>query len=416
MAAAPKRPNTSARTRSKTSPKKRRKKASVGKTILMVLLLVFISISTVFLAYVGKYIYATYQQWRYGASGGDSISLTSYDTTPVGNRDKVGYYVFGLMGPDSATSDMEMLSIVCLDKKNKTANILQVPKFTYLGENGEFAVKHAAAVWANPKDIPWCEVCRKRVPAEEIVDGKHVKDGVLITKRAGSSTLDVVKIFNSQYGLPVDGYFLFEQQTLVKLVDLLDGIDIQLDSPMKVGSINYAAGVRTLDGEAVLQYVTTYEQSIQGDIGRMKRFQQVFVSLLQRLSAMSDKDLTSNVVAPLMNSSTPIRVTTETSNADIVELIRKLAEVPFENMTAYLLPGSTAKSGNTTYFSVNKKELVNLLNTSFNPYGEKITEGHLQITELSGGKAVSYTPQKLSAFVVKQSGSIPTTATSSTNP
>jgi len=395
--------------------KKKKKRVPVGKIILYVLLLILVGVAAVFLVYVGKYVYSAYQEMRNPTTAAaNSFPLTSYSATNAANKDKVGYYIVGLTGADAANDDMQMLSMVCFDKVKKTVNILEIPQSTYLSGD-DWAVNNVAGVWPHPKDIDWCDTCKERVPAGEIVDGKHTVCGTPITKKAGSATSSLAELFNQQYGLPVDGYFILSQSTLTKLVDLCGGVDIELDAPMTVGTLTYKAGVQTLDGKAALQYVTaTAGSDIAGDIGRMPRFDQVFVALMQRMAILADNDLTANVIAPLMNSSAPIRVDENTDNAAIVALIRALADVSYDDMTAYLIPGGTAKSDGNTYYSVDKAALVELINQHFNPYSDPLTEGNCQLTELTGAKAVKSDPQVLSAYVISQTGEATTTAAPTT--
>lgn len=388
--------------------KKRKKKSAAGKRVLIGLMLVLIAVSTVFIVYVGKYIYATYQQWKPAANTED-FPLTSYDTTPASDRDKVGYYLLGLMGKESHDDTLEMLSLVCLDKKAKKASILQIPQATYLGEGGSFAVAAAGDVWANPKPYDWCDTCGKRLYEPDISDGKHTACGTAVTQKTGSSTVNLVEVFNEQYSMPVDGYFLFEQESFVKLIDLTGGVDVKLDAAMQVDDVSYKAGVQTLDGKAALQYVTTYKAGIDGDIGRMGRLQQVFVSLFQRLFKATEKELTDSLIGPLMNGSTPIRVTAETKTEDIVSLIQEAGKVSFESMTAYVIPGVSASAGGKTYYSVRKAELLSLLTEAFNPYGRAIAEGDLGITELKGSGSPDTRKRVLSDWVVDQAGQVTTT-------
>ncbi len=389
---------------SSAAKKRKKKKTPIGKTILIILMMVLVAISTVFIVYVGKYLYAHYQQAT-GDKDGKDVPITSYDTTPVSDRDKVGYYILGLLGEDASADTMEQLSLLCWDKQAGTVNVLQLPQATYLGKDGAFAVQTAGDVWANPKPYDWCETCRKRLYAPEIgEEGKHTECGTKVTQKTGSSTINLIEVFNDQYSLPVDGYFVLEQQTLVKLVDLVNGIDIKLDAALKVGDTTYAAGVRTLDGEAALQYVTTYEKTVNGDIGRFGRLQQVYVAVFQRLFALSESALTSDVIGPLMSGSTPIRVANGTKTADIVALIRAASGLSFDNMTAYVIPGEATTSGGKALFSVHKTELVTLLGEAFNPYGKAIEEANLGVTELASGKKSDMKKTVLSAWVLTQSG------------
>lgn len=146
----------------------------------------------------------------------------------------MAYFAFGLMGA-TATDPTELLSLVCYDKQAKTIRILEIPMDTYLGDSDLFAVKKTSEVWGNPKPVIWCEYEAKRVYSDEVADGKHTYCGHEVTEKAGSASGGLISIFNEQYAMPVDNFFLLPQEALVKLVDLVDGVDVQIDSKQKLG-------------------------------------------------------------------------------------------------------------------------------------------------------------------------------------
>lgn len=389
--------------------KKKSRKKGHGKTVLTVLMVVLILVASAFIYYLARTVYAYYKEAT-TESDPQLVDPVMYETTPVAQSEKVGYYLLGVMGEDGNQSEMEMLSLLCFDKKKNTVRILQVPQDTYLGTDGTFKVKKVSEVFANPQDHDWCDTCRVRVYApEKAEDGTHAVCGKALTKKQGSATVNLVEVFNQQYGLPVDGYYIFEQQTFVKLVDLVDGVDIDLAFDVKVDDTTYAKGVRTIDGAAALKYVMAADDKITGDIDRFSRFQQVFTAVFQRLFRMKDEQLTADVFQPLMMGSTPMRVAVGDTYADIVKLVRAASVVPFEDMTAYVIPGESATSEGIAYYSVHRQELLALLNAQFNPYGDALTEADLGLTELASGAAADLRETSLSQWVQEQSGATVTT-------
>lgn len=398
-------------TAAKRPTTKKKKKKGHGRAVLSVLMVVLILAASGFIYYLGRTMYAYYKE-QTTDTGSDTalVSPITYETTPVAQSSRVGYYLVGLMGADGNQGETEMLSLACFDKKAKTLNILQVPQDTYLGTDGTFKVKSISEIFANPQDFDWCENCRRRVYApEKGEDNTHTVCGKTLTKKEGSATVNLAEAFNLQYGLPVDGYYILEQQSLVKLVDLVGGIDIDLAFDVKVDDTTYSKGVRTIDGEAALRYVTADGDKIENDIDRFSRFQQVFTALMQRLFRMSDDALTDDVFYPLMRGSTPMRVTVGDDYESIVKLVRQLAGVSFENMTAYVLPGESAKSDGTTYYAVHRQELLALLNDRFNPYGDPLTEGDIGATELKVTGSADLHETRLSQWVLEQTGGVSTT-------
>lgn len=378
-----------------------KKKKKAGQVITIVVLIFFV------LLIIFGFVLAKLINSNENKQDKSESTVNVYDTTPEALQKKVAYYVFGLLGEDEKTSDTERLTIVCYDKKENTMNILEVPRDTYLGDSETWAVKKTGSVWGNPAPLDWCEFEGKRIYKAEIED--HKAAGHTITQKKGSQWHNVVSIFNEQYSLPVDGYFFMSQECMVKLVNLLGGVDVDLESAMELGGINYGKGVKTLDGVAALAYATKRANGVEGDLNCMVRQRKVFLAILQRLCAQDEKTLTNDSLAPLMKGSTPIR--TNLSTQDTVDLVLALAKVKPENMTAQLLPGKVTAFNSTSYYSVNRAELVKVLNADFHPYDNEVTESDLQVTELTTGGETDTRRQVLAEIAVSQSGFVEETTT-----
>lgn len=380
----------------------RNKKKKKAGQIITIVVLIFFALLIVFGFVLAKLINAAPEKQDKSES-----TVNVYDTTPEALQKKVSYYVFGLLGEDEKTSDTERLTIVCHDKKKNTMNILEVPRDTYLGDSDMWAVKKTGSVWGNPAPLDWCEFEGKRIYKAEIED--HKAAGHTVTQKKGSQWHNVVSIFNEQYSLPVDGYFFMSQDCMVKLVNLLGGVDVELESAMELGEVTYGKGVKTLDGAAALAYATKRAKGVEGDLNCLVRQRKVFLAILQRLCAQSEKELTDDSLAPLMKGSTPIR--TNFSTQETVDLVLALAKVKPENMTAQLLPGKATAFNSTSYYSVNRAELAKILNADFHPYDNEVTESDLQVTELTTGGETDTHRQVLSEILVTQSGFVEETTT-----
>ena len=384
-------------------PTAKKKKKTYGRLVLTVLMVLLIVLASLLIYKIGRAMYDSY------IGGGDdegdvsNVNPVIYETTPVAQSTKVGYYLLGVMGEEDAEGETDLISLVCFDKEKKTVRILQMPQDTYLGEDDAFKVKRLSEVFASPQDLLWCNVCRCRVyePAvgEEMT---HAECGSKLATKEGSSTVNLVEVFNRQYGLPIDGFFIFEQETFRKLVDLIGGVTVDLAFDVKTEDVTYEKGVRAIDGTAALKYIAASGDGAAKDIERFARFQQVCTAVLQRLFAMEDAKMTADVFQPLMVGSTPIRISFSDDYKSIVELVRALSAVPFEEMAAYVLPGETASDDGETYYSVHRDEVLTLLNGEFNPHGDPITEGDLNLTELANGKESDLTATRLSQWVVEQ--------------
>lgn len=401
--------------------RRKKKNQSIGKVVLWSLLVVLILVIVFFVVQIGKIFYDNI--FADSEQVNDSIQTENYDTTPVDYQDKVEYYLFGLMG-ENQDSCMEMLSLACYDKEAGTINFLEVPVDTYLGDGDTWDVRRIGYVWNNPKPLQWCDVCRRELDAEEIADGKHniASCGAAVTQKEGSAYRDLIKVFNQQYSLPVDHYFIMPQQAFVQLVDLVGGVDISLSSYMVVGDTEYPTGVQTLDGRAALQYITDRSSGVSGDLTRIINCRQVYAALLQRLMLLDEQELFNTdpasaeegVLGGVMNGADPIR--TDASDEEITEIVLSLKNVPLSSMTMYRMPGEAATLSGSTLYSVHKEELLKLLRESFDPYGEQIygkqiQESELDVTEIANYESGNTRKQTMAEVIEKQEGRVTTTTT-----
>ncbi len=392
----------------KRPPKK--KKKNHGRLILSVLLVILIVLASLLIYKIGRAMYDSYVGTEDDDVGNTNVNPIIYETTPVAQSTKVGYYLLGVMGDEDAEGETDLLSLVCFDKENKKVRILQMPQDTYLGEDTAFKVKRLSEVFASPQDLLWCNVCRCRVfePAQG-EDMTHTECGSKLSTKEGSATVNLVEVFNRQYGLPIDGFFIFEQATFRKLVDLIGGVTVDLAFDIRTEEVTYEKGLRAIDGAAALQYIAANGDGIEKDMARFVRFQQVCTAVLQRLFDMEDSKMAADVFQPLMVGSTPIRVSFSEDYKSIVELVRALSAVPFEEMAAYILPGEAVNESGETYYSVHRDEVMTLLNREFNPHGDPIGEGDVNLTELANGTECNLEASLLSQWVTEQD--IPTQST-----
>lgn len=373
------------------------KRKNTAVKIMIISVLVFFVLVAIFGIILFKTVNATSQERDTSQSDVNKIV-----TTPKALQDKVAYYVVGLLGEDEQAGTLERLSIVCHDKKKNTVNILEVPQDTYLGEKGMWIVKKAGQTWGNPAPLDFCEFDAEHLHEAEIEE--HKAAGHTIVQKKGSGAYNVAAIFNEQYSLPVDECFFLSQPCFVKLVNLLGGVDVELEATMELADIKYEKGVKTLDGAAALEYVLKRDKGVAGDIARLVRQRKVFGALFLRLIAQSEDKLNGDTLVPLMKGSTPIRMFSDVPSADLVSLVRSMAKITAEDITVQLLPGGISPSGSSEqYYGVDRAALIEVLNKDFHPYDNPVKEADLSVTEVETTGATDVKRQALSEIVAEQS-------------
>ncbi len=349
--------------------------------------------------------------------GADGPSLTAretiqYTVTPDDLAGKVSYFALGVLG-DKSTDRMDMVAVMCYDRKAKEITVMQIPVATYLGEDGSFAASVIGDVWGNPKPLMWCDTCRGKVAADAIDGENHKVCGSKLTTRTGSSFTDLARVFNTQYGLPIDNYLVIPRDGLAKLIDAVGGVDMSLAAKMSIDGIDYDKGVRTLPGKAAVYYAIqhNYKDTPASDTERMLRQRELFASLLDRLSEKTLKDLYNtdpalkDVLSNMMLGADPIRYDSSSfGKARLIDIGEKKAEntksieamarfffdisrIDLEDVTFCTLPGTAQKRGTGSVYSVNKAQTVTLLNEYMNPYGLTLDDTTVAVTELKKNPA-----------------------------
>lgn len=341
-----------------------------------------------------------------------SREMITYTVTPDDLSNKVSYFALGVTGEDS-TDRMDMAAVMCFDRKAKSVSVIQMPVATYVGKDNGFGANAIGDVWGHPVAEMFCSSCRVKVSEEDLdgkkhaatinIDGVETVCGAKVEKLTGSASSDFIRVFNEQYGLPIDNYIVIPRNGLVELINSLDGIEVNLPKKLKLAGESYDAGWQTLSGEAAVSYAITYnyKKTPDSDRERMLRQRQVLAGLIKRfqeckfdmLYKWNNKDETaSGAFASLMLSDVPIRFNSTTFGKErllniptaraekmkLSEAIARFAEdmgkVPSDKFTFSILPGETTKYGTATVYSVNKSQVLELLNSQMNPYALVLDE------------------------------------------
>ena len=111
----------------------------------------------------------------------------------------VSYFL--ITGTDLSGDLTDIIMVVCFNIKDKTANILQIPRDTYIGSD---------------------------------IDSGKINAVYESAKRKAPSRIDVMmKRINDYLGLPIDHYAVVSILAFRKIVDVLGGIDVEVPVHMR---------------------------------------------------------------------------------------------------------------------------------------------------------------------------------------
>lgn len=142
------------------------------------------------------------------------------------------------------------------------------------------------------------------------------------------------------FGIPVNDYVLVDFNTFIKVIDLVGGIDIEVQSDIydpEYPDMNYGydpfyitAGWHHLDGATALKYARSRHTS--DDIDRNRRQQQVLYAIRDRVTTMGQIPELA-LKAPVLWSEMSSGIQTGLSLEQILQLAWWVKDIPRENYT-----------------------------------------------------------------------------------
>lgn len=239
-----------------------------------------------------------------------------------------------VMGVDRRNDDVgrsDTLMAVTVNKDTGTAQILSLPRDTrvQIEGNGYDKINHAYAY------------------------GGHK-----LTRKTVEKLL----------GVPMDYYVLVDIQAFERIIDALDGVDINVEKRMYYEDpwdddgglvIDLYPGMQHMDGKKAIQYVRFRDG--EGDLGRIAR-QQHF------MQAVMEKMLSPSVVPKLPKLMEEIQSAVETDMplTEMVSLAQQLPAIREHGMTSEMVPGSPAYLEDISYWLPDIMKLRQLVASQMN--------------------------------------------------
>jgi LCP family protein required for cell wall assembly len=148
--------------------------------------------------------------------------------------------------------------------------------------------------------------------------------------------------------IPIHHYVYTNFSGFVKIVDILGGVDINVERPMVHETvysppINLSPGPQRLNGEKALGYVR-FRTDTKGDFGRMER-QQVF------LKAVAEEVLQVSTLfkLPQLLEQTARHIRTDMTIPQLLSFARRASSLDMEKVATVALPGRNANIEGVSY-------------------------------------------------------------------
>lgn len=264
-----------------------------------------------------------------------------------------GRYSVLIVGTDEVGLNTDTILVASLDSQNNVASILSIPRDTM--SNVTRSVKKINAAYAS-----------------------GAKNGV-------GNIDNLKKEVSYLIGFQVDNYVIINLEAFEELIDALGGVTIDVprnmdyDDPYQDLHIHIEKGLQKLDGKEAVGFVRYRKGYAEGDLGRVKA-QQLF------LQALAEQVATPATVTKLPQLADIVldNMRTDLTYGELAWFVKEAVSVDVtNNLHMFTLPGiaKTVKPDGSyqalSYYLPYEDEILEVVNTYFNPYATEITKLNL---------------------------------------
>lgn len=277
-------------------------------------------------------------------------------------------------GTDLSQSLTDIMMVVCYDLKNNQMDILQLPRDTYI-DDINYGYGKLNSVYGNPRE--------GEAPVKALI-----------------------RRINKDFALPIDHYVTVTIPGFRKIIDALGGVEmtftreyvVEDSRPTDTGGsavrITLAEGATEenpvtvrLKGYEAEGFVRHRNSYAMGDLGRVeaqRKFYAAFAQEVKNINLSELKDIVTNCMSD---------ISTDLTLGQMLGYVEKAHGIDLDKIAIEAVPGTSPSTyyqakpswPAVSYFSVNKYELLDLLNEKFRPYEtELLTLSDLGISGVPG--------------------------------
>ena len=294
------------------------------------------------------------------SDSGDAVA----DMSEISKSQSNDVEYFLVAGTDEGENLTDIMMVVCFDLKANKANILQIPRDTFIGV-----------------DVPTSKMnaVYGQAPREE-----------------GQTNINVMlRRINDYFGLPIDHYITVTLSAFRDIVDAVSGVDVYVPDTI-YNAFNedrqyftFEKGMNHFNGEKAEAFVRHRRSYAMGDLGRVRAQRNFYAAFIKKCLNMS--------YTQMATAATSIydQVSTDMKLVDILAFAKTAQNLKVENIKFHAVPGQSGSysvNGRKplSYYSIHKQEYADLINQYFMPYSDPITPESLMIDELHTTYQQSY--------------------------
>lgn len=194
-----------------------------------------------------------------------------------------------------------------------------------------------------------------KVEVEDKIGLKTLKINSVYSKYGIKKLLKVIKELT---GINIKFYATMEISNLVKIIDLIGGVELYIDQPMKYVDkaanlyIELPKGIIKSDGLKVMQFIR-FRHDERGDMGRVERQYEFLLNLIKK--AVIQKDILTNL--KLLKILYRF-IDTNLNFNDIINLIKFTSHADYNNLEMTKIPGKFINLYGTRYIEPNNNKTI----------------------------------------------------------
>lgn len=223
-----------------------------------------------------------------------------------------------LLGVDERKNDQgrtDTMMVMTINPRQQTIKMMNIPRDTYTeipGRSGYDKINHAYAFGGEELAI---------ISVEEFLD------------------------------IPIDYYAKVNMEGFIQIIDVLDGVDVQVPFDFEYLDQTFKKGPMHLNGDAAIRYTQMRKEDPQGDLGRNARQQQVIKAILKKGTSPSSWSKWDDLLDEIGEN-----LTTDISPTDIIRLQGIYRELGNKKMETLTIKGENQRIDGIYYYVVSEEE------------------------------------------------------------
>lgn len=260
---------------------------------------------------------------------------------PIGQRKRDTAAIL-ICGTDKDGTRTDTMMLMYLSGSEKKVGLLSLPRDTYTITSAGNAAKLNSAYGRNGT-------------------GEEGMEGLL------DYVQDII-------GYRPDGYILVDMALVPQLVDLMGGVDAEVPQAMEVGGITLEAGMQHLNGEETLALLRFRKGYAAADLKRVEVQRTVIKACMDQWISLDHLGDFGDALDLMKNASM-----SSLSTRNYLWMAKTMLIASGSGFETETLPGDADYIGGASYYLLNRNEVAQLINDSYNPYEVTISPEDLNI-------------------------------------